>query len=302
MNEKAAETVRSKWNETMRKRIEEKPLIFAWQSETVSKFYSENYLNGYDVHDYLKHLLNGKKIKRALDLGGGLGNHSIHLYHLLEVEKFDVLDLSDYSVEKGNERARAENLNVEFRVANLNTEELPADEYDLVYASGALHHIERLEHLFEQINRTLKADGLFFANDYMGPNQMQWTDTQLQIMNRLLEAFPDQYLRVSSMDNQIVRQISRIPLEIFEKFDPSEGVRASEIFDVAQEYLNIEKIVPQCLTINYELLRGRIHNFDPNSEADNFVLRLLCTFEKILFENHVIGSDGNVLVGSKKES
>lgn len=297
---KNADIVRRKWDKTFEVKVERRPLQFAWQNRTMNKFLTENYLDGASVGVYLKRFLGGKTIKKGLEVGGGLGKQAIIFYHLLNTEKFDVIDISNFAVEAGNKRAKEENINVEFMVSDLNNDSLPENTYDLIIASGALHHIGNLEHLFEQISRSLTSDGVFFASDYMGPNHMQWTEQQLGIMNAILALFPDQYAKVLHRNDEVIKEISRIPLSIFYEHDPSEGIRSADIFDVMAEYLNIVKITPICYTILYELLRGRIHNFDEFDEKDQFILNLLCILEKTLFDNQVIGSDFNLVIAKRK--
>jgi len=57
---------------------------------------------------------------------------------------------------------------VEYRVADLNTVELPPAAYDLVAVKGTLHHLIRPDHLLDEVARTLKPNGLFWANDTLG--------------------------------------------------------------------------------------------------------------------------------------
>ena len=302
MSEKfeSAEVVREKWNDSFRRKLDEKPRQFAWHSEIVHSYMIRNYLDGASVSMYLKHYLGDKVIKRGLEVGGGLGKQAVQCYRMLGAEQFDVLDISDFSVAKGNEMAKEQGINVRYAVSDLNRDKLPENQYDLIVASGSLHHIENLEHLFEQIGRALKPDGVFFANDYMGPSKMQWTDNQIAIMNHLLATFPDQYAKVRHRDDQVFKEVTRIPLEIFARVDPSEGVRSAEIFSVMQDYLDIMDIVPIGNTVNYEMLRGRIHNFDDADEKDAFILNLLCTFEKILLDHGVLGSDFNLVFAKQK--
>jgi len=230
---------------------------------------------------------------------GGLGHQARALHSLLGTECFDVIDISDFAVKTGNANAHRDGLDISFRVMDLNREALPENHYDLIVANGALHHIENLEHLFEQINLSLTPGGLFFANDYMGPNHMQWTENQISLMNALLACFPDHYNQVLHKENKVIKEITRIPLEIFQKVDPSEGVRASDIFEVMGQYLRIVKTAPICQTLLYELMRGRVHNFDESNETDCFVLNLLCLFEQTLFDNGVIGSDFNLVFAER---
>ena len=299
-HDESAEVVRKKWNESFQRKLDEKPRQFAWQSEIVNRYMIANYLDGASVSMYLKRYLGDKVVKRGLEVGGGLGKQALQCYKMLNAEQFDVLDISDFSVAQGNAIAKEQGINVRYAVSDLNKDSLPTNQYDLIIASGSLHHIENLEHLFEQIGRALKPDGVFFANDYMGPTHMQWTDDQLAIMNQLLAVFPDEYAKVRHRDDQVGKEVTRIPLEIFARVDPSEGVRAAEIFGVMRDHLDIMDIVPIGNTINYEMLRGRIHNFDDADTKDAFILELLCTFEKILLDRGVISSDFNLVFAKQK--
>ena len=146
--EEDAEVVRKKWNESFQRKIEEKPRQFAWQSEVVHRYMIRNYLDGASVSMYLKRYLGDKVIKRGLEVGGGLGKQAVQCYRMLEAEQFDVLDISDFSVEKGNAMAKEQGINVQYAVSDLNKDALPENQYDLIVASGSLHHIENLEHLF----------------------------------------------------------------------------------------------------------------------------------------------------------
>jgi 2-polyprenyl-3-methyl-5-hydroxy-6-metoxy-1,4-benzoquinol methylase len=51
-----------------------------------------------------------------------------------------------------------------YEVADLNTTELPAETYDIVYAHASLHHVFQLEHLFDQIKKTLKPNGFLSSS------------------------------------------------------------------------------------------------------------------------------------------
>ncbi|MEM6539083.1 MAG: class I SAM-dependent methyltransferase [Pseudomonadota bacterium] len=299
MGQTNAEIVRDKWNASMQQRSEALHRKFSWHSPTVQRFISAEYLGGLKSKEVLIQYLNGKPIERALDVGGGLGEQAKVFYDALHVEHFDVLDISDVAVSTGAKRAKKEGRNIHFAVADLNKEPLPDVEYDLICASGALHHIENLEFLFEQINSRLAPDGVFYANDYMGPSHMQWDDKQLALMNAVVGILPDELNRVQHRGNNIVSEVTRIPLEVFARVDPSEGVRSADIFDVMEKHLKIEKVVPFGQTLAYEVLRGRVQNFDDNDAKDQAILSLICLLEKELIDAGVISSDFNFVIATK---
>lgn len=49
---------------------------------------------------------------------------------------------------------------ISYNVLDLNTGELPASEYSVVFGLSCIHHILDLDHAFDQIHRTLKSEGL----------------------------------------------------------------------------------------------------------------------------------------------
>lgn len=286
----------------MRTRANAQARKFSWHSAVVQRFMREEYLDGHSVSNYLAAYLDGRNIRNALDIGGGLGKQAIAFYHLLGVERFDVLDISDVAVSEGGKIAKEQGINVHFEVSDLNTDDLPDREYDLIIASGALHHIENLEHLFEEINEKLAPDGVFFANDYMGPNHMQWDKKQLELMNAVVGCLPDDLNRVSHKGDAVVREITPIPLDIFAKVDPSEGVRAADIFDVMEQHLDIERVTPFGQTLVYEMLRGRVQNFEEGDGKDDAIISLICLLEKELLDAGVITSDFNLVIARPKKS
>lgn len=53
----------------------------------------------------------------------------------------------------------------EFRLADLNTIDLPDSYYDIIFTKGVLHHLPSADQLVERVYRALKAGGLFWISD-----------------------------------------------------------------------------------------------------------------------------------------
>lgn len=296
----SAEIIRGKWNDTMHQQSVSKVRKFSWHSSVVQDFIESHYLDGGRINAVLLDYLDGRTIRNGLEIGGGLGGQANAFYEQLSVERFDVLDISDVAVATGNTRAREQGRNIHFTVADLNNDPLPDRSYDLICARGALHHIQNLEFVFEQINDRLSDNGIFFANDYMGPSYMQWEPKQLALMNAIVELLPDDMNRVQHRDNTLVREIKPIPLDVFARVDPSEGVRAAEIFGVMEQHLEIVKIIPFGQTLAYEVLRGRIQNFDDTDPKDRAILSLICLLEKELIDAGTLTSNFNFVMAQKR--
>lgn len=57
---------------------------------------------------------------------------------------------------------------VEYRVADLNALDLPANSYDLIAVKASLHHLIELEHVIAEIHKALKLGGLLWVSDTRG--------------------------------------------------------------------------------------------------------------------------------------
>ena len=282
---------------------------FAKSHPLVSQYLKENYLNylgGDGAFGILKQHINAP-VERALELACGRGDLALGLVKAGFAKHIDAFDVSDIAVKEAREKAAAKGLqNVNFEVVDVNSVDLPPDTYDLVYFNQSLHHIEALEHVFEQITHTLKPGGYFFVNDYVGPSRMQWTDQQLELMNEILAILPAHYRLLLDRNLGYLgthkETVHRTPVEIYLKVDPSEGVRSAEILPLAKEYFDVLDVRSLGGTIHYELLRGIIHNFDVNDEKDMALLEMILLLERKLLENNVIDADFKCFVAKRRHA
>jgi hypothetical protein len=112
---------------------------------------------------------------------------------------------------------------------DLNFVDFPENEYDLVISDGLLHHIINIEHLAQQINKTLNSNGSYVVNsDYVGEEQFEWSSEKRRYMNRLLSEVPLRFQRFpfSSIDS-----IRIFPLS------PFEAITSTTIKDILDSYL-----------------------------------------------------------------
>ena len=137
-----------------------------------------------------------RQAKRALTLGCGHGELERGLCQYNFVRVHDGVDIAEGAVAQASKLARAEGFDhLRYKVADLNTIKLPKCTYDVVFGVSSIHHVANLEHLFLQVVLSLKPGGYFFLNEYIGPNQLQWTDEQLAIVNELLAPLPLEFRR-----------------------------------------------------------------------------------------------------------
>jgi SAM-dependent methyltransferase len=96
--------------------------------------------------------------KRLLDLGCGFGWHCRYARERRARSVVGV-DLSERMLARA--RQSTDDPGVEYRRSAIEDIDFPADEFDVVISSLALHYVERFELVCEKVHRWLRADGTF---------------------------------------------------------------------------------------------------------------------------------------------
>lgn len=106
--------------------------------------------------------LNEFNFSKVIELGCGTGKNTAFL--LKKANKIIGLDFSQEMLNKA--KAKINNSRVEFQKADLTTAWNIEDEYaDLITCSLVLEHIKNLNFIFNQANKKLKNDGIFFISE-----------------------------------------------------------------------------------------------------------------------------------------
>ena len=114
-----------------------------------------------DVY-YLSEHFKQKGFKKILDLGVGLGRHSIFFAQ----KGFDVsgIDISEYAVNRLKEISDKNNLNIDVRQANML--KLPFDDnsFDVVFSYNVIYHTDTkgFDTVLSEIKRVLRSGGEFY--------------------------------------------------------------------------------------------------------------------------------------------
>jgi SAM-dependent methyltransferase len=130
--------------------------------------------------------------KRCLSLGSGLGRVEQYLLKIGFTDKFDAIELCANE----NDLMKIEEDNMKVLGGDLNFAELPENTYDFVLCHDSLHHLINLEFILEQINRSLKPDGILLVCEYVGETRWQFTPER---MNFLRKMFPHLEFRVPEL-------------------------------------------------------------------------------------------------------
>ena len=196
--------------------------------------------------DWLNHsasfLNNQPRPVSALSVGCGFGVIERILRRRDICQLIHGLDLAENAIQYAKQEAEAKGLHgLTYEVADLNAMELPAENYDVVYAHASLHHVFQLEHLLDQIKKTLRPGGFFLTYEYIGPSQMQFPQHHLQLADVFLASIPERYRQMRRQEG-IKREAPRLSLEMMNSSDPSEGIRASEIVPLVASRLEIRHL------------------------------------------------------------
>ena len=253
-----------------------------------------------DVDPYLWFLrtrLEGRlPVARALTIGCGAGDLERGLATYGFAASHDAFDVAPGAIEKARTAASGAGLGrVRYSVANGNDLTLESNVYDVVFGVHSIHHVERLERLFEQIARSLKPDGLFFMNEFVGPTRFQWSDRQLEVVNGLLRALPARYRR-STVGDGLKERVPRPTIAEMVASDQSEAVRSIEILELAAAHFELLEVRPYGGTVLLLLLHDIAGNFSPSVPGGPEILSAIADLEWALVSSGDLPSDFAVVV------
>ncbi len=243
------------------------------------------------VH-YLQHFFDTHlprlPVARGLSLGCGGGNLERALIAMQTARVIDACDASPESIRLAEQLAAEAGMGerLRYQVRDINRIELPEAAYDFVIAKMSLHHFEALEHVYEQVARSLAPGGLFMFNEFVGPSRFQWTDLQLELMNRMWRSMPERNRKASP-----VQSIGRPTIREMLAIDPTESVRSAEILPLLSERFEVVEHKPYGGTLLHMLLTHVMSTFDLGDDGQRAFLRSWFLFERTLIERGALPSD-----------
>ena len=181
-------------------------------------------------------------------------------------DKFNLecLEINPEMLDRGREIAKQNGVleNMHFVEADFNIW-VPSKYYDGVMANQSLHHVVRLEHLFDQVKKSLKENGSFIISDMIGRNGHQRWPEALEIVNKFWKELSE-----SKKFNVLLNRFENE----YDNWDCSkegfEGIRSQEILPLLLQRFQCEKFIGFGNAIDIFVDRCFGHNFDVNSPED----------------------------------
>jgi SAM-dependent methyltransferase len=176
---------------------------------------------------------------------------------------------------------------------DLNVEALPHDLYDAVLTTGSMHYIENLDFCFGNIRRSLKAGGLLWLNDYVGPNRFQWSDTQMRLANELLAMVPARW--------RLRDRVMRFDAGAMRDLDPSKAVAPQHIPAALEAHFEIVQSWPRGGTLLAPIFgSGCLDSAMAKSEEGASVLSAMFRAEHDLIAAGALPSDSWLYVAKAR--
>jgi SAM-dependent methyltransferase len=268
---------------------------YYWQAHPLTMRHINRLITGREDETWLpfvKRKFFPEPVERGLSLGCGAGMTERNALALDVCKRADAVDISQEAVEVAAAAAEEAGLGDRLRYwqADLNTERFEPDAYDVVFAVQALHHVDALEHLLDEVAASLRPGGLFVVNEYIGPAQFQWLDKTEVLMNRILDALPHEY-KVNPRNGFVKERIDRTPAEEIARVDPSESVRSDEIVTTLESRFDVVYRADFGGTLLQFVLADIAANFGEDDAKDVAMIDLMSLLEEILIAERILPSD-----------
>ena len=151
--------------------IREKDFHNELQSKTKERFENKFYkaINNCG-EDFLVYLKDNAKNSDILDYGCGIGSFTEKVIKY-NPKKITGIDISEVSIEKARDRANNFKTISDFSVDNCENLRFKDEQFDLVYGTGILHHLD-IKKSLKEIHRILKKNGNMIFIEPLGTSPL----------------------------------------------------------------------------------------------------------------------------------
>jgi SAM-dependent methyltransferase len=204
---------------------------------------------------------------RVASLGAGNCETEIAVAQKLGC-KVDCFELNPHMLGRARQTAQDRGLSalMSFHETDLNEARLPGT-YDVFLAEHSLHHVVALEHLFDEVDRTMDPHGVFLINDMVGRDGHMFYPNTLDLVQRIWATLP----RDLKLDRQKNRHVPRRTQLDFSRHG-FEGVRAGDILPELDRRFKFKEFGSFYAITTKFLDREFGHNFDVTRPRDKAIV------------------------------
>lgn len=296
MKKETAKKIGDHWSEVSSKEEPKKirwwefPVIHKHNNELISK-HIDGYNNG--LKDCLKVL--GLSFEHGVSVGCGQGEKEFLLLLEGQVKKFTLFELSDVRIKIAKDQAK--NLGLEDRVEFINGDYLEhefTENVDFVHWHHSLHHMLDVDKAVEWSHKILDDGGVFYMDDYVGPNRFQWSNKALELGTRIRKILPDEYLKNPYEPNELINRTVLCP-DPKQIKDPSEAADSERILTSVKKYFPDAEITLLGGVIYHGTLSNILSNIDESDPKDKTILELLLIIDELATKSGIESHYATVL-------
>ncbi len=241
------------------------------------------------LHFMRKHLPTGDG--PGLVLGCGTGGLELNAVSIGLCNQFHSFDISKGALDKCKQAVESADGEIETFKADLNKISLVHNFYAIAFAVNILHHLVDLEHVLDEVKKSLRPGGFFVVHEYVGPARFQWTEAQIGEAGRILASMPRKYRRNRRKGFMSRQRLYLPPLDATSRDSPFEAARSDEIVPLLEKRFEVVEKVNIGGALLHPLLEAIVENFDDNNPKDREMLVDLWRREKDLMAKGVLGND-----------
>ena len=246
-------------------------------------------ITGHSEQNYIEYVTTKyvKPMNRAcsmLSIGCGTGSQEIEFALQPYFDTIDALDLAENNIVYAREHAAQKGLsNLHFFCSSLQDFK-PQKKYDLILFHSSLHHINGVSEVLPEIKQMLKEDGILVIHEYVGPNRIAWTPSQLELVNQILGQIPFGYRTYYGSRKIKKKQTAPGTLRMILS-DPSEAVDSSSIRKALLQNFKPLEEKEYGGNILAPLLKGISHHFITETKETQSLLMDFFKKEDIFIQN-----------------
>lgn len=244
------------------------PAVRQRWNEKITGDSHQNYIE-YVTTKYLKPM---NRPCLMLSIGCGTGSQEIEFAMYPFFKAIHALDLAENNIVYAREQAAQKELsNLIFFCSSL--QDFKAQEkYDVVLFHSSLHHLKSVSTVLPAIKQMLKDDGILIIHEYVGPNRIAWTKTQLDLVNQILGQIPYEFRTYYGSRKIKYKQTAPSTLRMVLS-DPSEAVDSNSIRKALRQNFKPLEEKEYGGNILAPLLKGISHHFiNENKETKSMLL------------------------------
>jgi SAM-dependent methyltransferase len=227
--------------------------------------------------------------EHGVSAGCGNGTKEFELMKEGIVKRFTLFELSTERVKQA--RQKAESLGLLDRVEIIQEDcflHKFKEKVDLVHWNNSLHHMLDTKKAVKWSYEILSPGGVFYMDDFVGPNRFQWSDEALKLGTKIRRVLPKGFLRNPYRKGRYLpRKLTRPNARRLKDSDPSEAADSSNIIQSIKEYFPNAKIKLTGGLIYHATLNDILYNISESDEKDKAILELLLIIDELSLNSGV---------------